>query len=136
MDEADPRAKLEPSRALVGEWTIEMTHPMVEDTVVRGQATYEWLEGGLYLIQRAVNDHRSYKGQDQRTLSSSRNAACHTFGTRLGVSGDVRPRRSFPREPFSRGRWELTTIGPSCDRSTSWPHLSGYSLSQILRFRK
>ena len=42
------------------EWTIEMAHPMVEDTVVRGQATYEWLEGGLYLIQRAVNDHPDF----------------------------------------------------------------------------
>ena len=41
MDKADPRAKLEPFQALIGEWTIEMTHPMVEDTVVRGWATYE-----------------------------------------------------------------------------------------------
>ena len=29
MDKADhPRAKLEPFQALIGEWTIEMTHPM------------------------------------------------------------------------------------------------------------
>src|SRR5215208_5636947 len=35
MNEADPRAKLEPFQALIGEWTIEMTHPMVKDTVVR-----------------------------------------------------------------------------------------------------
>ena len=51
MDKADPRAKLEPLKALIGEWTIEMTHPMVEDTVVRGRATYEWLEGGRFLIR-------------------------------------------------------------------------------------
>ena len=57
MDEADPRAKLEPFRALIGEWTIEMTHPMLEDTVVRGRATYEWLEGGRFLIQRSSNEH-------------------------------------------------------------------------------
>jgi CubicO group peptidase (beta-lactamase class C family) len=49
MDEADPRAKLEPFQALIGQWTIEMTHPTVEDTVVRGQATYGWLEGGGFL---------------------------------------------------------------------------------------
>jgi hypothetical protein len=60
MDEADPRAKLEPFQALIGEWTIEMTHPMAEDTVVRGRATYEWLEGGRFLIQRAVNDHPDF----------------------------------------------------------------------------
>jgi len=56
MGEADPRVKLEPFRALIGEWTIEMTHPMLEDAVVRGRATYEWLEGGRFLIQRAVNE--------------------------------------------------------------------------------
>jgi hypothetical protein len=60
MDEADPRAKLEPFQALIGEWTIEMTHPPVEDTVVRGRATYEWLEGDRFLIQRAVNEHPDF----------------------------------------------------------------------------
>lgn len=57
MDETDPRAKLAPFQALIGEWTIEMTHPMLEGTVVRGRATYEWLEDGRFLIQRASNDH-------------------------------------------------------------------------------
>src|ERR687895_669147 len=60
MDEADPRAKLEPFQALIGEWTIEMTHPMVEDTVVRGRVTYGWLEGGRFLIQRAVTEHPDF----------------------------------------------------------------------------
>ena len=57
MDEADHRAKLEPFQALIGEWAIEMTHPMVGGTVVRGRTTFEWLEGGRFLIQRAVNEH-------------------------------------------------------------------------------
>ena len=60
MDEADPRVKLQLFEALLGEWTIEMTHPMAEDTVVRGRATYEWLEGDRFLIQRAVNDHPDF----------------------------------------------------------------------------
>jgi hypothetical protein len=60
MDEANPRAKLEPFQALIGEWTIEMTPPMVEDAVVRGHATYEWLEGGRFLIQRAINEHPDF----------------------------------------------------------------------------
>ena len=33
---------------------------MVEDTVVRGRASYEWLEGGRFLIQRAVNEHPDF----------------------------------------------------------------------------
>jgi hypothetical protein len=57
MAEADPDAKLEPFQVLTGEWAMELTHPMLEDTVVRGRATYEWLEGGRFLIQRAVNEH-------------------------------------------------------------------------------
>jgi hypothetical protein len=60
MDEADPRTKLEPFQALIGEWTIEMSHPMVEDTVVRGRTTFEWLEGARFLIQRAVNEHPDF----------------------------------------------------------------------------
>ena len=57
MTETDPEAKLEPFQALIGEWTLELTHPMVEDLVVRGRASYEWLEGGRFLIQRAANEH-------------------------------------------------------------------------------
>ena len=59
-DEGDPTAKLEPFQALIGEWTIEMTHPMVKDTVVRGRTTYEWLEGRQFLIQRAVSEHPDF----------------------------------------------------------------------------
>ncbi len=60
MNEVDPKAKLAPFHALIGEWTIEMTHPAVEDTVVRGRATYDWLEGGRFLIQRSVNEHPDF----------------------------------------------------------------------------
>ena len=52
--------KLEPFETLIGEWTMEITHPMVEGTVIHGRATYEWLEGGRFLIQRAANDHPDF----------------------------------------------------------------------------
>lgn len=57
MDEADQRAKLGPFQALIGEWATEMTHPMFRGTVVSGRTTFEWLEGGRFLIQRATNEH-------------------------------------------------------------------------------
>jgi hypothetical protein len=41
--------------ALVGEWTFEATHPML-DGVVRGEASFEWLEGEKFLIHRSRND--------------------------------------------------------------------------------
>ena len=58
MNTPDPREKLEPFGALIGEWAMELTHPAVEGgAVIRGQTTYEWLEGGRFLIQRAANEH-------------------------------------------------------------------------------
>ena len=41
--------ELEP---LVGEWATEVRMPG-DDEVIRGRTTFEWLEGGGYLIQRA-----------------------------------------------------------------------------------
>src|SRR2546429_9519662 len=42
--------------ALVGTWTTEATHPLV-DEVVPGSVNFEWLAGGRFLIQRSHNDH-------------------------------------------------------------------------------
>src|SRR5688572_2259700 len=60
VNEADAKAKLEPFGALIGEWTMELTHPMLPDTVVRGRLSFEWLEGGQFLIQRAINEHPQF----------------------------------------------------------------------------
>jgi hypothetical protein len=40
---------------LVGEWAIEIRLPG-HDGVIGGRTTFEWLEGGGYLIQRSVAD--------------------------------------------------------------------------------
>jgi hypothetical protein len=41
---------------LVGTWETEATHPLMPGTVVRGRATFEWLEDQRLLIQRSHND--------------------------------------------------------------------------------
>ncbi len=46
--------------AFVGGWTTEATHPAVPNTVVHGEAEFEWLEGGRFLINRARNDHPDF----------------------------------------------------------------------------
>jgi hypothetical protein len=51
---------LEAFDALIGTWTTESTHPMLEGVVVPGSYTYEWLEGGKFLIQRATNEHELF----------------------------------------------------------------------------
>jgi hypothetical protein len=57
MTERDPR--LEPFDALIGTWATEATHPLV-DAVVPGGVTFEWLEGGHFLVQRSHNDHEFF----------------------------------------------------------------------------
>jgi len=44
---------------LIGEWTTEATHPRV-GAVVPGSATFEWLEGGHFLIERSHHDHELF----------------------------------------------------------------------------
>jgi hypothetical protein len=60
MNTPDPREKFEPFKALIGGWTMELTHPAIEGNVIRGRTTYEWLEGGRFLIQRAENEHPDF----------------------------------------------------------------------------
>ncbi len=55
-----PPEQLQPFEALIGEWAMELTHPMFEDTVVRGRTAFEWLEGGRFLIERAATDHPDF----------------------------------------------------------------------------
>ena len=57
MTERDPA--LEPFGVLIGSWTTEATHPLV-DEVVPGSVTIEWLEGGHFLIQRSRNEHEMF----------------------------------------------------------------------------
>ena len=57
MTERNPA--LEPFEALIGTWATEATHPLF-DGVVPGSVTYEWLEGGHYLVQRSHNDHELF----------------------------------------------------------------------------
>ena len=57
MSERDPA--LEPFDALIGTWDTEAKHRLV-DAVVRGSVTFEWLEGGHFLIQHSHSDHESF----------------------------------------------------------------------------
>ena len=57
MTERDPG--LEPFDALTGTWDTEATHPLF-DAVVPGSITFEWLEGGHFLIGRSRQDHEAF----------------------------------------------------------------------------
>jgi hypothetical protein len=57
MTERDPA--LDAFDALIGTWATQATHPLF-DAVVPGCMTFEWLEGGHFLVQRSHNDHESF----------------------------------------------------------------------------
>jgi hypothetical protein len=57
MTERDPA--LAPFAALIGTWATEATHPAV-DAVVPGTVTFEWLEGGHFIVQRSHNEHELF----------------------------------------------------------------------------
>jgi hypothetical protein len=56
MAESDRDSALEPFDALIGIWDPEATHLAV-DTVVPVTTTFEWFEGGHFIVQRPCNDH-------------------------------------------------------------------------------
>jgi hypothetical protein len=52
-----PHSEYQEWQWLVGDWSIEATHPALPDTVISGQATFEWLDDQRFLIQRSHYDH-------------------------------------------------------------------------------
>jgi hypothetical protein len=50
---------LVPFAALIGTWDTEASHPAFEGTVP-GSASFEWLEGRRFLIQRSRNEHELF----------------------------------------------------------------------------
>ena len=118
---------------LVGTWETEATHPAMPGLVVRGEATFAWLEGRRFLIQRARNDHPDFPdsitivgegddGRPQMDYYDSRGVR-RVYG--VGFDGDVlRIWRDAPgfaqrfagplRGDAIEGLWEL------CCDGTTW----------------
>ena len=57
MTERDPA--LEPFEALIGTWDSVARHPAL-DADVPGTVTYEWLEGGHFIVERSRNEHELF----------------------------------------------------------------------------
>jgi len=57
MQEASiPNLALEPFRVLIGTWNTTGTHPGIPDTILHGRTSFEWLEGGAFLLMRSEID--------------------------------------------------------------------------------
>ena len=53
---AKPNPALEPLSVLVGRWTTVGTHPLVPGTTFHGRTSFNWLEGGAFLIMHSEVD--------------------------------------------------------------------------------
>ncbi len=54
---AIPNPSLESFRVLIGTWDTVGTHPLVPDAKVHGRASFEWMDGGAFLVWRSeIND--------------------------------------------------------------------------------
>jgi hypothetical protein len=51
-----PNPELEPFAALIGVWRTTGTHPLVPGTTFHGRTSFEWLEGGAFLLMRSEID--------------------------------------------------------------------------------
>src|SRR5687767_2238480 len=50
--------KLDALKILIGEWKTEGTHPLVPGTIFHGRTSFEWIEGGAYLMMRSKMDEK------------------------------------------------------------------------------
>jgi hypothetical protein len=55
----DPDPALAPFDQLIGTWATEATHPEF-DRVVPGSTTFEWLDGGHFVVERSENEHELF----------------------------------------------------------------------------
>lgn len=57
MQEASiPNPALEPFSVLIGNWNTTGTHALIPDTILHGRTSFEWLEGGAFLMMRSEID--------------------------------------------------------------------------------
>jgi hypothetical protein len=57
---AIPNPALERFNVLIGEWKTIGTHPMVPDTQLEGRASFNWMEGGAFLMMHAEIFHEQF----------------------------------------------------------------------------
>lgn len=51
-----PNPVLKPLSVLIGEWDTVGAHPLIPDTTLHGRTSFEWLEGGAFLIMHSEID--------------------------------------------------------------------------------
>ena len=56
QEASKPNPALARFSALIGTWNTVGTHPMIPNTVFHGRTSFEWIEGGAFLMMRSEID--------------------------------------------------------------------------------
>jgi len=83
----EPNPALKPFEALIGEWQTTGSHPAFPDVTLRGRTSFEWIEGGAFLLMRSELDHPKFP--DGIVIYGSDDAAqtyCMVYFDQRGVS--------------------------------------------------
>ncbi len=56
----EQRPELEALDVFVGEWVSEGVHRLLPEETARGEVTFEWLEGGGFLVMRSTVDRPEF----------------------------------------------------------------------------
>jgi hypothetical protein len=120
---------LHPLIVLVGDWTIEATHPAFPGRVVGGTASASWLDGERFLLQRTRVDHPDFPDSLSILGETDEGLVSHYFDSR-GV-------HRIYRLGFDDGAWRLWrdepgfnqrftgTFEDDCDRIVGVWEMSG-----------
>jgi hypothetical protein len=55
-----PNAALKVFEPLIGEWRTTGSHPYFPDVELHGRTSFEWIEGGAFLMMRSEIDHPKF----------------------------------------------------------------------------
>ena len=111
MDDDTAADQLQLLRALTGTWTTEGSHPLLPDADIRGRSTFEWLDGGRFLIWRAHYDHPDIPDAVSVIGAADGRLAMHYFDAR-GVQ------RTYTVDRVADGTIECPCHGSRFDAAT------------------
>jgi hypothetical protein len=75
-------AALQALGSLAGEWTFEMRHRLLPETVLTGRSMFELLEGGKFLVLREQVHHADFPDSSLAVIGGTDELRMHYFDSR------------------------------------------------------
>jgi hypothetical protein len=106
MQDPIPNPALKDLEMLVGQWSLEIDFPSDPPTTVRGHVSFDWLEGGAFLVMRSGVE---WEGPSGSVAVIGRDDAAETY-TMLYF--DARGVSRIYQMSFGDGIWKQWRLAP------------------------